>query len=269
MFAAPRPPTDVSVGFGTGEQADTLFGRLRVQPLKRLAGPAYFPPPSLEIAFYAYRDACPPGAPTGRPVLQDVLTATKAAAREYVVGSRFESPPGRWCFVLVVRDQLGRSAGPPVTTMVDIARPGPQAAFETYVDAQWVAVDDRSSIPGDGRIESWRWDFGDPGSADNIVQNSYASHTYAQPGTYTITLTVADEFGQQSTTTRDVVIDPPDSPSEVADRHRRAHATSSQSKAPLRRATLPLPDGPPGGAGSAPASRPPMPLNSATLPATT
>jgi gliding motility-associated-like protein len=51
-----------------------------------------------------------------------------------------------------------------------------------------VVVQDLSTVEGNGSvINSWSWDFGD-GTEPKLTQ--IAKHTYASPGTYTITLTV-------------------------------------------------------------------------------
>lgn len=51
------------------------------------------------------------------------------------------------------------------------------------------------STPGSGTISSWHWTFGD-GSVSNI-QNP--SHTYSNPGTYPVTLTVINSYSLSNT----------------------------------------------------------------------
>ena len=48
-----------------------------------------------------------------------------------------------------------------------------------------------NSIPGDGNLDTWIWDFGD----GNLGSGPAPSHTYTDPGTYTVTLVVVDENG--------------------------------------------------------------------------
>ncbi len=52
------------------------------------------------------------------------------------------------------------------------------------------------SLPGSSGITSWQWDFGD-GAADTV---QHPEHTYAQPGTYTVSLTVTSSVGASTHT---------------------------------------------------------------------
>lgn len=53
---------------------------------------------------------------------------------------------------------------------------------------------------GEG-ITAWSWDFGDPASgANNTSTAQNPSHQYASPGTYTVALTVTNEFGSDTET---------------------------------------------------------------------
>lgn len=55
----------------------------------------------------------------------------------------------------------------------------------------------------DGDIVRYRWDFG-----DGAVENSkYVSHAYANPGSYTVTLTVWDDDGASNTATAVIAIE--------------------------------------------------------------
>ena len=70
----------------------------------------------------------------------------------------------------------------------------------TFYDQSW----DPESIG----IASQSWDFGD----GSFATGSYASHAYAAPGTYTVTLTVGTWDGRTGTTTVAVTVTPPPPP---------------------------------------------------------
>ena len=59
----------------------------------------------------------------------------------------------------------------------------------------------------DGTIVSWAWDFGD----GNTSTAQHPSHSYAVPGTYTVSLTVTDDLGATGSTSQtvDAVRPPP------------------------------------------------------------
>lgn len=58
-----------------------------------------------------------------------------------------------------------------------------------------------TSTDADGTIASYAWDFGDGGSATGVQ----AQHSYANPGEYTVTLTVTDDGGKQGSATGKVL----------------------------------------------------------------
>jgi PKD repeat protein len=68
-----------------------------------------------------------------------------------------------------------------------------------------------------GGPTSWAWDFGDPGSgSDNTSTIQNPLHTYASPGTYTVTLTPSNAAGGGTPATRTInVTDPPTGGSNV------------------------------------------------------
>ncbi|MFA5367216.1 MAG: PKD domain-containing protein [Dehalococcoidia bacterium] len=54
-----------------------------------------------------------------------------------------------------------------------------------------------------GEIESWEWDFDNDGVTDSVQQ--YVMHTYEQPGTYTVVLTVSGPGGVSSEVKTDYI----------------------------------------------------------------
>lgn len=62
-----------------------------------------------------------------------------------------------------------------------------------------------------GSVNSWSWNFGEPGSANNTANTPTASHTYAAPGTYDVTLKTTSTKGCIDSITKkiDVLTGPP------------------------------------------------------------
>ena len=81
--------------------------------------------------------------------------------------------------VQAVLDTDGQGSEPPDNTALT-------ADFTTDIDDLTVQFTDTST--SDAAVTDWSWDFGD--GASSTVQNP--SHTYAEPGTYTVSLTVSD-----------------------------------------------------------------------------
>ena len=50
-------------------------------------------------------------------------------------------------------------------------------------------------------IQSWQWNFGDPSSSSNTSTQENPSHTFVDPGTYSVTLAVTTTYGCQGTFT--------------------------------------------------------------------
>ena len=80
----------------------------------------------------------------------------------------------------------------------------PQAAFTAQVNS----FDTCASFDGTnstGRQLRYVWDFGD-GDANTSGFDSFPFECFPSTGTYTVTLTVTDQFGQQSSTSQQVTI---------------------------------------------------------------
>ncbi|MBM6402712.1 PKD domain-containing protein [Phycicoccus sp. CSK15P-2] len=76
-------------------------------------------------------------------------------------------------------------------------------------------VDASGSADADGTIESYAWDFGGA-----TAKGRTARHTFADPGTYAVTLTVTDDRSGTDTTTRQVTVEvtpPPEQPIRFVD----------------------------------------------------
>jgi hypothetical protein len=88
--------------------------------------------------------------------------------------------------------------------------PGPPTArFTATTDlaTSTASFTDQSTPgPGGAPIVAQSWNFGDPNSTTNTSTRLDPRHRFAAPGTYTVTLTVRDRYGQSSTTTAGVTV---------------------------------------------------------------
>jgi PKD repeat protein len=78
----------------------------------------------------------------------------------------------------------------------------PTAKLTTTVTDLAVTADATGSTTSDGTVPTYNIDFGDGSTANTAT----ASHTYAAPGTYPVTLTVTDDGGLTATTTSTVTV---------------------------------------------------------------
>lgn len=125
--------------------------------------------------------------------------------------------PGTYTATLTVTDNDGATTTQPVTINV-LANVAPTASASASPlsgkEPLQVAFNSAASIDPDGTIVSYAWDFGDTAPASSTSANP--SHTYNTPGTYTATLTVTDDNGASDTTSVNIVVNPNQSPTAVA-----------------------------------------------------
>jgi len=147
---------------------------------------------------------------SGHAVDVDASTSTGAIA-EYVwewgdgtmgsgmTASHAYAMPGTYTIILTVADSIGatNSASQDVT----LANNPPVAMFTATVSGHMASVD-ASASTDDWGIDSYNWNWGDESTGAGVT----ADHTYAAPGTYTITLTVADVKGLTDSATDDVIL---------------------------------------------------------------
>ncbi len=76
----------------------------------------------------------------------------------------------------------------------------PVATFEAACTALTCTVDASAATDPDGTVTSWAWDLGD----GTLASGPTATHAYAGPGTYQVTLVVTDDDGAAATAVRPV-----------------------------------------------------------------
>jgi len=112
---------------------------------------------------------------------------------------------GNYTVSLTVTDDEGDTGT--VSQVVSVTAPGnqqPTAAFDVTDETLLsIEVDGGDSGDADGTITSYEWDWGDDKPNDF---GETSSHTYDDPGTYTVRLTVTDDDGATGTTTQQVAV---------------------------------------------------------------
>ena len=111
--------------------------------------------------------------------------------------------PGVYTVTLTVADDQGATGSTSRTVEALPPNVAPVASFTAAADGLSVSVDGTASSDSDGQVTTYSWDFGDGTTADEATAN----HTYANAGTYTITLTVTDDRGGQAQAAQDVVVE--------------------------------------------------------------
>ncbi len=99
------------------------------------------------------------------------------------------------------------------TTGASQANTPPTASFSSSCPTLNCDFDGSSSQDPDGTIVSYDWNFGD----GNIGSGATISHAYAGPGTYTVTLVVADDDGASDSSSQTVTVGTPPSDVTVTD----------------------------------------------------
>lgn len=111
---------------------------------------------------------------------------------------------GTFTITLVVVDDVGTESEPATqeVTVTSVNTDAPKAFIsgpDTGTPGDTLYFDGSASTP-QADIQSYAWDFNDPASgALNTSTSKTASHTWANPGSYRVQLTVTDSLGQSDT----------------------------------------------------------------------
>ena len=131
----------------------------------------------------------------------DGTTGTGATA------SRTYTAAGSYLVTLTVTDNRGGTSS--ASRLVKVAPlAAPKAAFTAAANHLAVSFDGSTSTDADGSVTSYAWNFGDGTTGSGRT----ASHTYADGGTYTVTLVVTDDSGLTGTTSSQVTVTPNQAP---------------------------------------------------------
>lgn len=104
---------------------------------------------------------------------------------------------------------------------------GPTAEFTIDTDeavvGDTVSFDASESQRGDTAITTYAWDFGD----ETTATGESVTHSFEEPGTYTITLTVEDFYGETELTTEVLTVEPAPTPTPTPAQAQTATPRSS------------------------------------------
>ena len=113
---------------------------------------------------------------------------------------------GTYAASLTVADDDGATSQVVHTIHVRPPNAAPVASFTVSPSSaeagQLVAFDASASLDSDGRILSYTWDYGDGSAGFGVA----VQHAFVAAGTYTVTLTAADDDGTTSTQSHSVLI---------------------------------------------------------------
>ena len=111
---------------------------------------------------------------------------------------------GDYTVALTVTDNKGATnTATKVVTVVAKPNVAPTASFTLVCEGMACKVNASASSDPDGTINSYQWAFGDGKAASGAAP---ATHTYVDPGTYTITLTVFDNKGASATASKQATV---------------------------------------------------------------
>lgn len=128
------------------------------------------------------------------------------AAGTGATASHTYAAAGTYTITLTVTDNAGATAQTTRTVTVAPANVAPTASFSVITSQLTANFDASESKDTDGSIASYLWNWGDNTAAGTGVK---PNHVYAAGGTYTVTLTVTDNLGAQTSVSQPVQVTAP------------------------------------------------------------
>ncbi|MFM9919167.1 PKD domain-containing protein [Lacisediminihabitans sp. H27-G8] len=119
-----------------------------------------------------------------------------------VTASHTYAAPGTFTIALTVTDNSGATNTVSHSVTVLAANIAPVAAFSSTTNSLTASFDSSASADSDGTIASYAWNFGD----STTGSGASPTHTYLQPGSYVVSLTVTDNRGGTNTVTHSVTV---------------------------------------------------------------
>jgi PKD repeat protein len=118
---------------------------------------------------------------------------------------------GSYTVTLTVTDNQGATGSQSQQVTVTAPNQPPKAAFTGSCNDLSCSFDSQGSTDPDGSIVSRSWTFGDGSGSSDVSP----SHTYAQAGKYTVTLTVTDNTGASDEQRQDFTATAPPPPNQA------------------------------------------------------
>ncbi len=157
--------------------------------------------PGVPVGFNATGSADPIGA-----IVSYAWNFGDGTTGSGTTSSHAFAAPGNYPVTLIVTNTFGQTAtgsnnvivNPPPTPSLKIS---PNPAFT----GSTVSFDATASSHPFGTVATYTWSFGDGGTSTGAG----VTHSYAERGTYAVTLTVLDSDGQAATSIANIVVNPP------------------------------------------------------------
>ena len=130
-----------------------------------------------------------------------------SAAAGGVTTSHEYSTTGVYDVTLTVTDDLGVSSTATQTIMVDQPNPSFTAPPTIVSPGSEASFDPSASTDPAGVITNYSWNFGDDSPPVDTGTSSAVTHTYADRGNYTVTLTTTNSHGQIESAQHTVTVD--------------------------------------------------------------